>query len=92
MNKLKETVVAADGNIWNVTNVSPLAKAFWDKRPDFESKSIKCFAAENDAQFETLYNSYLQTCKQDGADDEALAEMNDKFKTIVNKDFMQNLK
>ena len=88
----KKTVVASDANIWNVTNVSPLTKAFWDRRPAFESSLIKCFAAETDAQFNTLYNSFLQACKQNGATDAAIAEMNNKYKTIVNKDFMQNLK
>ena len=67
---------------WFINSFSgdvPSVKKFWESRPALELSLKRVFTANSDAEFEKLYNDFLDLAISNGANDKTLEEMNAKF-------------
>lgn len=77
-------------NVYNrkVLESIPDMKRFWDARNGFEDSLLKVFAANDDQEFEKLYDTMVKYAEENGLNDETFKEFNDYYVNVLNKDYM----
>ncbi len=77
-------------NVYNrkVLETIPEMKRFWDSRNGFEDALLKVFAAQDDEEFEKLYNTMVKYAEDNGLTDKTFEEFNDYYVNVLNKDYM----
>lgn len=88
--KKQELVPSNVPNVYNrkVLETIPEMKRFWDARNGFEDSLLKVFAAQDDEEFEKLYNTMVKYAEDNGLTDETFTEFNNYYKNDLNKDYM----
>ena len=89
----QELTTAIAPNIWEFDSrgVEGVSR-FWQSRAAFEDALTKVFIAQDDAEFEKLYNDMVSLAEKNGLDDATLEEINRVYAEDVNAEFMDNLK
>ncbi len=69
----------------------PDVARFWSARTAFETDFTKVLTAKNDAEFDALWKTMVDNARRNGMTEETLAEINNVWVNVENKDYIQNV-
>ena len=78
-------------DIWAFGETVPEAKKAYSARSAIEIQLTKVLAAENDADFEKVYNELITVLDRNGWNDEMLEAVNKEYQ-VLNANYMDNLR
>ncbi len=87
-----ETVPSIGANFYSFAEGVKGAGKGWSARTAFENALTKIMTAKDDAEFESLYDSFLAIARQNSYNEETLEAINIEWVTNVNKDNMEYVK
>ena len=86
-----EVVPSIAPSVWKFTaHIDDISKA-WDARTAIESAMTKILTATNEQEFETLYKKMVDVAKRNGLTSETIAEADEYWRNVVNKNYMSYL-
>ena len=86
-----ETIHSMPWNVYNFQAQVPETADFWAARTAFETAMTKVMVAQNDEEFDQLYQTLLDTSHSNGLTQEMVDKINDAWKNDTNKDYMENI-